>query len=242
MPMTAVGPVVRLLEIQGGAVMLVNADFTRRAVVTPDRYHWVASPQTGVERVMLDRLGGETARATSIVRYAPSSCFPHHQHPGGEEVLVLSGTFSEGDEHYPAGWYLRNPPGSSHQPSSAEGAVIFVKLRHMRPADDRRVRIDTRAPSAWVRRDGRDVCPLFSDRAERITLERLGPSEALFAHPVESAELLVLAGGLWVDGQRYLPGSWMRLPAGHYPGFIAGENGAELYLRACNLARTTMEG
>src|SRR3546814_4407076 len=100
-------------------IMFINADFSLRAVVASHQYQWVASPQAGVERVMLDRLGGEQARATSIVRYAPSSRFPRHQHPGGEEILVLSGTFSEGNNHYPAGWYMRNPPGSSHQPFRA---------------------------------------------------------------------------------------------------------------------------
>jgi len=108
--------------------MRINADFSRRSVVTPSQYHWVASPQGGVERLMLDRVGVEAARATSIVRYAPDAWFPHHFHPGAEEILVLSGIFSEGETHYPAGWYLRSPPGCGHQPSSREGALIFVKL------------------------------------------------------------------------------------------------------------------
>ncbi len=59
---------------------------------------------------MLDRIGGEQARATSPVRYLPQTSFPEHQHPGGEEILVLEGQFSEGNRDYPAGWYLRNPP------------------------------------------------------------------------------------------------------------------------------------
>lgn len=67
--------------------MRLNADFSRRAIVTPEQYQWVASPQSGVERVMLDRVGEEKARATSIVRYAPGSWFPQHPHPGGEEIL-----------------------------------------------------------------------------------------------------------------------------------------------------------
>ena len=221
--------------------MLVNADHSRRAVVVPDQYQWTASPQAGVERVMLDRLGGERARATSIVKYAPCSYFPQHGHPGGEEVLVLCGTFSEGDEHYPAGWYLRNPPGSSHQPSSAPGAVLFVKLLHMLPEESRRVRIDTRDPSAWARQNDRDVCPLFADGAERVALERLQPSEALFARPVQGAELLVLAGDLYADGQSHAAGSWMRLPAGQYPDFVAGENGATLYLRTRDATRRTVK-
>lgn len=66
--------------------MLVNADFSRRVSIKPEDYHWVASPQVGVERVLLDRVGGEVARATSIVRYAHQSHFPRHRHPGGEEI------------------------------------------------------------------------------------------------------------------------------------------------------------
>lgn len=216
--------------------MLVNADFSRRAIVVPHEYQWVASPEDGVERVMLDRLGAEKARATSIVRYAPGAGYAHHPHPGGEEILVLSGTFSEGDEHYPAGWYLRNPPGSSHQPSSREGALIFVKLWQMGPDETRRVRIDTRDPSAWRRRGGREVCPLFSDDAEQVCLQRLTPGEALFADPVDSAELLVLAGSVVAEGQSCERGSWIRLPAGEYPEIAAGAQGATVYLKAGHLA------
>lgn len=217
--------------------MLLNADFSRRAIVTPDQYRWVASPQRGVDRVMLDRLGGETARATSIVRYAPGSTFPRHQHPGGEEILVLSGTFSEGSEHYPAGWYLRNPPGSSHQPSSAEGALIFVKLWQMPPQEDRRVRIDTRDPASWRLQQGREVCPLFRADTEQVWLQRLAPGEAVFAEPVESAELLLVEGRL-VDGEHaYERGSWMRLPSGACPRMAAGAQGATVYLKTGHLTK-----
>ena len=125
--------------------MRINADFSLRASVTPDAYRWVPSPQAGVERVMLDRVGAEIARATSIVRYAPQSSFPAHQHPGGEEILVLAGTFSDETQDYPAGWYLRNPPGSSHRPSSREGATIFVKLWQFDPADRTAVTINMHA-------------------------------------------------------------------------------------------------
>ena len=42
----------------------------------------------GVERMMLDRIGGEVARATSLVRYAPNSTFSPHVHSGGEGTLL----------------------------------------------------------------------------------------------------------------------------------------------------------
>ena len=77
---------------------------------------------------MLDRSGGEVARATSIVRYAPGARFDRHVHGGGEEILVLEGVFSDESGDHPAGTYLRNPPGSAHAPFSREGCVLFVKL------------------------------------------------------------------------------------------------------------------
>jgi anti-sigma factor ChrR (cupin superfamily) len=83
--------------------MRVNADFDQRVVSRPEDQHWIASPLAGVDRIMLDRVGGEVARATSIVRYAPGSHFSAHTHGGGEEFVVLDGVFSDEHGDYPAG-------------------------------------------------------------------------------------------------------------------------------------------
>lgn len=216
--------------------MLIRADFSRRAAVAPQQYQWVASPQPGVERVMLDRVGGEKARATSIVRYAPGSRFPAHEHPGGEEILVLSGSFSEGGMSYPAGWYLRNPPGSGHQPSSEEGAVIFVKLRQMPAGETRSVRIDTRDASRWTMQGARASCPLFTGPGECVSIERLPAGARVFSGPVGGAEMLVLEGSLHEGAQQYGRCSWIRLPPGEYPEFMAGGTGATVYLKTGHLA------
>ena len=68
---------------------------------------WIASPAGGVDRKMLDRIGDEKARATSIVRYAADSAFPEHEHPLGEEFYVLEGVFSDEHGDYPAGTYVQ---------------------------------------------------------------------------------------------------------------------------------------
>lgn len=183
-------------EIKRKTPVLINADFSRRAALASKDQQWIPSPQAGIERVMLDRVGDERARATTIVRYAAGAQFPHHQHPGGEEILVLSGTFSDEDGHYPAGWYLRNPPGSGHRPFSDEGAVIFVKLWQMPPDETRCIRLDTNDPTSWRREAGREICPLFSADEEQVCLLRLAGGQSAFAEPVDSAELLVLAGEL----------------------------------------------
>jgi anti-sigma factor ChrR (cupin superfamily) len=216
----------------------VNVDFSRQVVVTPRDYQWVPSPTEGVERVMLDRIGAESGWATSIVRYAPGSSFPHHAHPGGEEILILSGTFSDGGQDHPAGCYLRNPPGSSHAPSSREGTTIFVKLWQMRRGESRHVRIDSGAPACWQRQSGRDVCPLYADRAETVSLQRLQPEDALLDDgTVEGgAEVLVLRGAVLADGQLCDAGSWIRLPPRARPVIAAAGQGVTLYLKTGHLA------
>jgi anti-sigma factor ChrR (cupin superfamily) len=215
--------------------MLVNADFSRRATVAPGQYRWVRSPQGDVERVMLDRLGGEKARATSIVRYAPDSCFPRHLHPGGEEILVLSGTFCEDDQHYPAGWYLRNPPGSGHRPSSPEGAIIFVKLCQMQSDESAQVRINTNEPASWRRSTDGETCPLFSSQAELVCLHRLASGARLSTQFENGAEVVVVAGAACVESRRYEQGSWLRWPPGDRPDIAAGPEGVTLYVKTGHL-------
>ena len=224
--------------------MLINADFTRRALLASENYQWVSSPQNGVERVMLDRVGAEKARATSIVRYAPDSYFPHHLHPGGEEILVLSGTFSADNIDYPAGWYLRNPPNSGHQPYSKEGAVIFVKLWQMPAEEARYVAIDTNDAANWQKQGNRDVCHLFSHASEQVSLKRLNANEVLFTDAVKGgAEILVLDGELIDaelpdDAQIYTRGGWIRLPVDvdALPKIKAGAQGVTVYLKTGHLS------
>ena len=225
----------------GEPTMRLNTDYALRVIVTPDQYQWSASPQEGVERVMLDRSGGEQARATSIVRYAPRSRFPTHVHHGGEEIFVLTGTFSEDGGHYPAGWYMRNPPGSIHQPFSDEGALIFVKLQQMQVGEDREVRIDTRDPACWQQSEGREVCPLFARDGEQVSLQRLRSAERLLFRVEGGVELLVLAGKVAVDDRPCPVGSWIRLLDGDLPDIVAGAAGATVYLKTGHLARALRE-
>src|SRR5262245_17083811 len=89
--------------------VLLRADFSKRVVVATRDEPWLPSPQRGVDRCMLDRIGGEVARATSLVRYAPASRFPSHRHDGGEGFLVLDGVVSDEHGNYSAGTVGRNP-------------------------------------------------------------------------------------------------------------------------------------
>ncbi|AIR67940.1 cupin domain-containing protein [Dickeya fangzhongdai] len=222
---------------------LLNSDFSQRAIVTPRDYQWTFSPQSGVERVMLDRIGDEQARATSLVRYAPGSEFPRHGHPGGEEILVLSGTFTENGTDYPAGWYLRSPEGSSHQPSSREGATIFVKLRQMAAEESQFVRINTNDRKNWHGHPQRRTCPLYASARESVTLQNLIAGERLFCAPLQGgAELFILEGELTAPEGRYEKGSWLRLPPGEMPALMASATGVKFYLKTGHLSPATLTG
>jgi hypothetical protein len=196
--------------------MNLNADFARRAAVHAGRLEWTPSPVPGVDRRMLDRIGDEVARATSIVRYAPNSRFSPHTHGGGEEFLVLDGVFE--DEHgvFPAGSYIRNPPTSSHTPGSGPGCTIFVKLWQFDSHDRTQLRLGAGsggfAPAAG--RPGVDVRPLFEDAHEQVRLERWVAGANIVLPVPGGIELLVLDGGFTENGKFFEIQSWLRLPAG----------------------------
>jgi anti-sigma factor ChrR (cupin superfamily) len=154
--------------------MILNADFTKRAVVHAVTLDWKASPMPGVERRMLDRIGDEVARATTIVHYAPESQFTQHVHGGGEEFLGLEGVFQDEHGDFPAGTYVRNPPQSSHTPGSKPGCTMLVKLWQFDLADRTHVRLDTNqmAPLDAKERDGVKLMPLFKDAHKDVRLKQ----------------------------------------------------------------------
>ena len=87
------------------------------------------------ERYMLDRIGKEGAHETSIVRYAAGARLSAHTHGGGEEFLVLAGSFHDDAGDYPDGTYVRNPIGTAHAPwAGPDGALIYVKTGHLAAA------------------------------------------------------------------------------------------------------------
>lgn len=215
----------------------LNADFGRRAVVHAARLDWVPSPMPGVERRMLDRIGDEVARATSIVRYAADSRFSPHTHDGGEEFLVLDGVFQDEHGDFPAGTYVRNPPTTRHRPGSAPGCVIFVKLWQFDLADRTAVRIDTNgaAFAAAAGRAGVEILPLFQDGRETVRLERWAPGATIELAAPGGIELLALTGGFREGGEAFATWSWLRLPAGATLAAIAGAAGCTVWLKTGHL-------
>jgi anti-sigma factor ChrR (cupin superfamily) len=220
---------------------LLNADFSQRVVIATNDLSWIASPQAGVERRPLDRIGGEVARATSLVRYAPGSLFPAHAHPFGEEFLVLEGTFSDEHGNYAAGTYVRNPPGSHHSPRTLPGCVILVKLRQMALTEQSRTIVDT-TTSDWRRGEieGHEWLELYAagSTAERVSVERLSAGAALSQGDCPAGEeIFVLSGELFDQHGAYVAGSWIRNPPG-YRRSLGSMAGARYWAKRGHLAAT----
>ncbi|MBI1239725.1 MAG: cupin [Alphaproteobacteria bacterium] len=217
--------------------MDVNADFARRAALHSNEIPWRQSPIKGVARRMLDRLGDEVARATSIVRYDPGSAFAPHVHGGGEQFIVLEGVFQDEHGDFPAGSYIRNPPGSSHTPRSGPGCVIFVKLWQFDPTDRAHIRLamDRMEAIPDPLRPGVAVTPLYRDAVETVRREFWQPGTTAAIERDGGAEIFVLNGTVEESGERFGRHDWLRLPHGETAPLTAGEEGAELYVKTGHL-------
>ncbi|MEM9550026.1 MAG: cupin domain-containing protein [Pseudomonadota bacterium] len=217
--------------------MRINADFTQRAAVHFKDSEWVPSPAAGVERRMLDRIGDEVARATTIVRFAPGSAFADHTHDGGEEYLVLEGTFQDQYGDFPTGSYVRNPPTTSHAPAAADGAVILVKLHQFDPEDRTQIKVDMdKAPTQTERaRDGASVQPLFSDAHEDVRVETWAPGATIALTVPSGIEVFVMEGAFTEAGEQFERWDWLRLPPGTELNAMAGAGGARVWIKSGHL-------
>ncbi|MEL6999552.1 MAG: cupin domain-containing protein, partial [Pseudomonadota bacterium] len=196
-----------------------------------------SSPMPGVDRRMLDRIGDEVARATTIVRYAPDSQFSPHVHTGGEEFFVLDGVFSDEHGDFPAGSYIRNPPESLHTPGSKPGTTIFVKLWQFDMADRTHVRVDTNkarfVPDAG--RTGVSILPLFHDDHEDVVMEQWDAGAQVTIDAANGAEVLVISGAFDMDGEGFATQSWLRMPKGDKVHVTVGSEGARVWIKRDHL-------
>jgi anti-sigma factor ChrR (cupin superfamily) len=201
---------------------------SQRLVVAGAALPWTPSPAARVWRKRLFHAGpAESGRVTSIVRYDAGASFPAHPHPEGEEILVLSGTFSDERGDFGAGSYMLNPEGFCHAPFSREGCVLFVKLRQYAGLDRERVLLVTNAAPWHERAPGVRSLTLYASPRypEHIRLTELAPGAraAALSFP-EGEELFVLRGELEDESGVYPSHTWLRLPPGssHSPRSSGG--------------------
>lgn len=212
----------------------IHGDLAVRIVIDTKSMPWSASPSGTVWRKRLHLVGPtEAGQVTSVVRFREHSSFPAHGHPDGEEILVLSGVFSDEHGDWPAGSYLLNPEGFHHGPFSRDGCVLFVKLRQYPGTDRRHIAVDTHAlPWAAIGR-GRERKLLYTQSGYQDTarLERWSADAALgeLTYP-HGAELFVLDGRFEDEHGRYDALTWLRFPA-HFTHRPRTQAGCEMYVK-----------
>lgn len=217
----------------------INGDLSVRVSVDTASMNWTPSPSGTVWRKRVHLVGPpESGQVTSVVRYEPESSFPAHDHPEGEEILVLDGVFSDEKGDWPAGTYLLNPEGFRHAPFSKPGCVLFVKLRQFPGRDRRHVVVDTH-DLAWQAGANPMVAvkPLYRQAgySDQMRLERWAPQSdcGRVSYP-QGAELFVIDGAFTDEAGSYAAGCWLRFPAGsaHHP---RSANGCTLYVKTAGL-------
>lgn len=217
----------------------INGDLNVRAVADTTSMDWTPSPSGSVWRKRVHLVGPpESGQVTSVVRYEPDSSFPAHDHPEGEEILVLDGVFSDEHGDWPAGTFLLNPEGFRHTPFSKPGCVLFVKLRQFAGRERRHVVVDTGKlewqPSTIT---GVGYKPLYQQDgfSDLVRLERWEPKTDPGTITYEQgAELYVIEGGFEDESGAYAKGCWLRFPVGsaHHP---RSAGGCTLYVKRSGL-------
>jgi anti-sigma factor ChrR (cupin superfamily) len=211
----------------------LKSELAHRTVIDTAAMDWTASPIPGVWRKRLELLGAvESGRVTSIVRYDPDSAFSSHDHPDGEEILVLQGTFSDQLGDYPAGSYLLNPTGFRHAPFSKAGCLLFVKLRQYGGLDRERLSLNTHT-LPWVASStpGIQLKLLYAhpNYSEQMRLEQWQPGTHLEQQLLGNQEILVLDGSIADEAGHYTSGAWLRQSSGS--SSLTSQTGCQLYVK-----------
>ncbi|MBL1276095.1 MAG: cupin domain-containing protein [Ectothiorhodospiraceae bacterium] len=198
----------------------LNMNVELPAVLRVEEQLWVTSPADGVSRLPLEREARESGHTTSFVKFEPGSHFPEHAHPQGEEIYVLDGVFSDENGDYPAGTYIRNPPGSQHTPFTEQGCTLFVKLDQFQ-SDDKQAVVLRPEDQQWRPGIGNlKVLSLHTYNTESTALVLWPENEVFQAHTHWGGEEIVVISGKFIDEFGEYPAlSWIRSPhmSQHFP-------------------------
>jgi len=199
---------------------MLNMNVNERVVIDTNHQPWIASPKAGVWRKPLSREKAEQGHATSLVKFDAGANFSKHDHPLGEEILVLSGGFSDHTGDYQTGSYLRNPQGFIHAPFSKEGCVLLVKLHQFKDGDNGHIVIDTQSQPWSAGMGGLEVMPLHSYLGESTALVKWPAGECFQSHRHYGGEEVFVISGEFIDEHgRYPQNTWIRSPhlSEHFP-------------------------
>jgi len=233
----------------------LNADKTVTQLVQTSALTWdETSAGSGVFRKKIERLGMKDARATTLVKFGPGMSFPEHSHWGGEEFIVLRGTWSDAFGDFPEHLYIRNYIGSKHSPSmGGQGVLILVRLGQMsRQHPEPEHKSWQVSPEVCLAQGRKITFPQDTGDKEPPTIARLdvfqSPLEQVsfqmwpantkipYQTPENGAEIFVMGGGfesgLGVHDQH----SWVRMAqSGEMLVARTGPEGAYVYVKEGHL-------
>lgn len=222
----------------------LNSDKSQSCLVNTDSVDWIETAAGGVRRKMIERIGGEVARATTVVNFQPNASFPAHVHRGGEEFLVLQGDWYDDWATQPAYTYVRNYIGSKHTPRiGPKGCTILVKLCQMselhKEPDHSQWDI-SESNRSWrvcssIR--GRQLLNVFESPLEEVHFERWQPNQSGYVDiPETGEEVFVIEGSFADELGEHRAWSWSR-NAGDRPRLkrTSGPQGCLLYVKSRHL-------
>ncbi|CAE7878777.1 ABCF3 [Symbiodinium microadriaticum] len=222
----------------------LNSDKSQSCLVNTDSVNWIETAAGGVRRKMIERIGGEVARATTVVNFQPNASFPAHVHRGGEEFLVLQGDWYDDWATQPAYTYVRNYIGSKHTPRiGPKGCTILVKLcqmseQHKEPDhsqwDISESNTNWRVCSSI---SGRRLLNVFESPLEEVHFERWQPNQSGDVDiPETGEEVFVIEGSFTDELGEHRTWSWSR-NAGDKQRLkrTSGPEGCLLYVKSRHL-------
>ncbi len=193
-----------------------NMDLSRRVVIDTENHTLKSFQPNGTFRIPLESESRESGRLTSIVKFTPGAKLDQSTHSSGEEIVVLEGVLSDEQENYPAGTYLRIPPGDYRIFSSKQGCKIFRKSNQLLPLDTENIVINTNNAEWHPGHGNLEVMPL-SDNTALVKW----PKGAVFVNHSHygGEEIFVLKGKFNDEHGSYPKGTWIRSPhlSTHFP-------------------------
>jgi anti-sigma factor ChrR (cupin superfamily) len=114
--MTAVTP-----HLQGQEALSALAS----RYVALDAIPWQPTRFPGIEQKILME-DKERGLFTALMRWAPGSTLPMHEHVEIEQTFVLEGSLKDDEGEAKAGEFVWRPAGSTHSVVSPEGALILA--------------------------------------------------------------------------------------------------------------------
>ena len=194
-----------------------NLDYSKRLVINTNENGRVPSKLPGISRCFLERESPsespEAGLSTSLVTYAPGSQYPAYNHPGGEEIFVLEGVFSDEYGDYRAGTYFRNPAGMHPATFSKQGCKLLVKLNQFLSDDREKVVIDTDKQQWLPGHNLLQVMPLANFGKVSTALVKWPKGGTFQRHCHFGGEEIFVLKGTFIDEHgKYPAGTWIRSP------------------------------